>query len=112
MGECLGQQETCQESFWGLAGIGESLQKDLVVRAMASKTALQNLAQAKGVEKTVCSTEGNVEVIQLRQQLLAETIARKDALKTISHLKGAMDMEEEEKVKEAAEWERKNNELV
>ena len=112
-GECL-VQETGQDSFWGLAGIGESLQKDLVVGAMTSKAALQNLAQAKsqGNEVPVSSTGANVEVIQLRQQLLAETIARKDALKTISHLKGAMDMEEGEKAKEAAEWARRNNGLV
>ena len=112
-GECLGQ-ETGQES-WGLAGIGDSLQKDLVMGAMTSKAALQNLAQSKGAEKTqvqVKSTEADVEVLQLRQQLLAEAIARKDALKTISHLKGAMDMEEGEKAKEAAEWARRNNNLV
>ena len=102
-GECFGQ-----ETGQGLTGIGENLQKDLVMGAMASKAALQNLAQAKGVDKT----SPEVEVIQLRQQLLAETIARKDAMKTISHLKGAMDMEEGEKAKEAAEWARRNNGLV
>ena len=102
-GECFGQ-----ETGQGLTGIGENLQMDLVMGAMASKTALQNLAQAKGVEKS----SPEVEVIQLRQQLLAETVARKDAMKTISHLKGAMDMEEGEKAKEAAEWARRNNGLV
>ena len=113
-GEFLGQQEIGQESRRGLVDIGESMQKELVVGAMASRAALQNLAHVKDSQVAVNCTklDANAEVLQLRQQLMAETTARKDAMKTIYQLRGSRDVEEVQKASEAAEWARKNNELL
>ena len=110
-GEFLGQQEIGQESRRGLVDIGESMQKELVVGAMASRAALQNLAHVKDSQVAVncIKLDANAEVLQLRQQLMAETTARKDAMKTIYQLRGSRDVEEVQKASEAAEWARKNN---